>query len=183
MKQRLASLGHCFWLLVVVTVDPSWRVSGFVSPTRQLLPEGRPWTMHCGGGGGGDWSSDSDSDETVDAVCASSSSSSSSSTLGRNTPRQHSASRVVPLDSASSKSLAHGRRHFMQQMGWWWWSSATTSAALVGLTATTTTLLPPAVAWARGLVQFPCVTPLANSYHFLREGTTLLEEEGTHVCA
>lgn len=36
---------------------------------------------------------------------------------------------------------------------------------------------------ARGWVQFPCVTPLANSYHLLRAGTTLLEEEGTRRSA
>jgi hypothetical protein len=31
---------------------------------------------------------------------------------------------------------------------------------------------------ARGLVQFPCPNGLANSYHFLRVGISLLEEEG-----
>ena len=30
---------------------------------------------------------------------------------------------------------------------------------------------------ARGLVQFPCTKPLGNTYHFLRAGTTLLEQE------
>jgi hypothetical protein len=49
------------------------------------------------------------------------------------------------------------------------------------------TLIAPIVASARtasarGLVQFPCKTPLANSYHFLRVGTTLLEEEGMLSC-
>jgi hypothetical protein len=34
-------------------------------------------------------------------------------------------------------------------------------------------------AQARGLVQFPCTAPLANTYHLLRVGTSLLEEEGT----
>jgi hypothetical protein len=34
------------------------------------------------------------------------------------------------------------------------------------------------VAHARGLVQFPCNNGLSNSYHFLRVGTTMLEEEG-----
>lgn len=33
---------------------------------------------------------------------------------------------------------------------------------------------------ARGLVQFPC-PKLSNTYHFLRVGTTLLEEEGACV--
>lgn len=36
----------------------------------------------------------------------------------------------------------------------------------------------PKAASARGLVQFPCARPLANSYHLMRAGTTLLEEEG-----
>jgi hypothetical protein len=36
----------------------------------------------------------------------------------------------------------------------------------------------PDTATARGLIQFPCTTPLANVYHFLRSGTSLLEEEG-----
>lgn len=31
---------------------------------------------------------------------------------------------------------------------------------------------------ARGLVQFPCDVPLANTYHLVRAGTSLLEEEG-----
>lgn len=48
-----------------------------------------------------------------------------------------------------------------------------------------TTLLPllllrPASTSARGLVQFPCKTPLANNYHLMRAGTTMLEEEGKH---
>jgi hypothetical protein len=30
---------------------------------------------------------------------------------------------------------------------------------------------------ARGLVQFPCDVPLANTYHLVRAGTSLLEEE------
>lgn len=33
------------------------------------------------------------------------------------------------------------------------------------------------VVHARGLVQFPCTKPLLNVYHFMRSGTTLLEEE------
>jgi hypothetical protein len=36
-------------------------------------------------------------------------------------------------------------------------------------------------AFARGLVEFPCKKGLANTYHFLRVGTTLLEEEGTKL--
>jgi hypothetical protein len=35
-------------------------------------------------------------------------------------------------------------------------------------------------AHARGLVHFPCVTPLANTYNLMRVGCTLLEEDGTN---
>lgn len=42
----------------------------------------------------------------------------------------------------------------------------------------TSTLSLPKPAMARGLVHFPCVRSLANSYHFLRVGATLLEEDG-----
>jgi hypothetical protein len=36
-------------------------------------------------------------------------------------------------------------------------------------------------AQARGLVQFPCPKGLANSYHFLRVGTSLFEQEGKTI--
>lgn len=36
----------------------------------------------------------------------------------------------------------------------------------------------PSSASARGLVQFPCKKPLGNTYHLLRAGTSLLEEQG-----
>ena len=52
-------------------------------------------------------------------------------------------------------------------------------SSLMLLTSTTTTLFLPPSASARGLVHFPCVRPLANSYHFMRVGVTLLEEQGT----
>jgi hypothetical protein len=50
-------------------------------------------------------------------------------------------------------------------------------SSILMLTSTSTLSLPNAV-MARGLVHFPCVKSLANSYHFLRVGVTLLEEEG-----
>jgi hypothetical protein len=180
MKQQLAaSLGlKCFWLFVL-TVIPSLRVSGFASLNRPLRPERQHWTMRSGSDGG---SSDSPSDnETVDAVC--SSSSISSSTWNNAYPDNHSVattpqwSRRLEPTMSKPPPVAHSRRDVMQQI---WRGSVIASAAfLVG--STTTTLSPPA-AWARGLVQFPCVIPLANSYHFLRAGTTLLEEEGTDLC-
>lgn len=40
------------------------------------------------------------------------------------------------------------------------------------------TFVSPKYVEARGLVQFPCPNGLANSYHFLRVGTSLFEEEG-----
>ena len=53
-------------------------------------------------------------------------------------------------------------------------SPPTTLALLLPL------LLPAQPSEARGLVQFPC-PKLSNTYHFLRVGTTLLEEEGACV--
>ena len=50
-------------------------------------------------------------------------------------------------------------------------------SSILMLTSSSTLLFPKAV-MARGLVHFPCVKYLANSYHFLRVGVTLLEEEG-----
>ena len=53
---------------------------------------------------------------------------------------------------------------------------------LVSLTTLLSTLgSHSAPASARGLVQFPCPDGLANTYHFLRVGTTLLEEEGKFI--
>jgi hypothetical protein len=43
-----------------------------------------------------------------------------------------------------------------------------------------TTVLDTQPSHARGLVQFPCKKGLANTYHFLRVGQTMLEEEGMH---
>ena len=54
-------------------------------------------------------------------------------------------------------------------------SPPTTLALLLPL------LLPAPPSEARGLVQFPC-PKLSNTYHFLRVGTTLLEEEGACMC-
>ena len=52
------------------------------------------------------------------------------------------------------------------------------SAIMLSATIATSTLSPRAAS-ARGLVHFPCVVPLANVYHFMRVGTSLLEEQGT----
>ena len=47
---------------------------------------------------------------------------------------------------------------------------------LGSILAGTSFLLPPATAQARGLVQFPCAE-LGNTYHFIRAGESLMEEE------
>lgn len=51
-------------------------------------------------------------------------------------------------------------------------------SSAVMLTSTITLSLSQAAS-ARGLVHFPCVRSLANTYHFMRVGVTLLEEQGT----
>jgi hypothetical protein len=56
----------------------------------------------------------------------------------------------------------NNRRHFL-------WTTLCTPILLT---------LDSKMASARGLVYFPCRTPLANSYHLMRVGITLLEEEG-----
>jgi len=56
------------------------------------------------------------------------------------------------------------RRRFFHTIG--------SSAALAG-----TLLNHPGNASGRGLVMFPCKTPLANKYHIMRTGTSLLEED------
>jgi hypothetical protein len=155
----------------VVTVDPSLRVSGFASPSQ------RPGRCRLAGqrslsGRGLKWSRDSSSDEQqVDASAA----------LDRNHalyppchPSATTTSRSPFLESQCLQSTP-SRRDVLKQM----WRSSVTASATAVLVGSTAMVLP--AAWARGLVQFPCVTPLANSYHFLRAGTTLLEEEGTHV--
>lgn len=43
--------------------------------------------------------------------------------------------------------------------------------------AVTAISIPSQEAHARGLVQFPCSTPLFNEYHLMRAGTTFLEEQ------
>jgi hypothetical protein len=50
-------------------------------------------------------------------------------------------------------------------------------ASLVVVAASTIVAASPDTAHARGLVQFPCDAPLLNTYHMMRAGTTLLEEE------
>ena len=50
-------------------------------------------------------------------------------------------------------------------------------SCLFSAAAIATTTMPPLAAIARGLVQFPCTTPLFNTYHIMRAGTSLLEEE------
>jgi hypothetical protein len=57
------------------------------------------------------------------------------------------------------------------------WSALVTTPIATLLAATAR----PLPASARGLVHFPCTTPLANSYHLMRVGTTLLEEDGTSL--
>ena len=47
------------------------------------------------------------------------------------------------------------------------------AAALVG-----SCCVPIESALARGLVKFPCVTPLSNKYHLMRAGSSMLQEEG-----
>jgi hypothetical protein len=62
---------------------------------------------------------------------------------------------------------ANHRRQFL-------WSTIVapvTSTMVVGCSS-------PYVAAARGLVQFPCKVPLANTYNLMRVGISLLEEEG-----
>ena len=49
---------------------------------------------------------------------------------------------------------------------------------LMGAALTGSTFLPRQPAQARGWVQFPCVQPLGNTYHFLRAGESLLEADG-----
>lgn len=68
-------------------------------------------------------------------------------------------------------SDALNRRGFFRQVV----QTSTTAAAMMGLS----TILPggSSPASARGLVRFPCVTPLLNVYHLMRAGTSLLEEE------
>jgi len=45
-------------------------------------------------------------------------------------------------------------------------------------TLLTASLSPIKSAEARGLVKFPCITPLANKYHLMRAGSSILQEEG-----
>jgi hypothetical protein len=42
-------------------------------------------------------------------------------------------------------------------------------------------LVAPTQCWGRGLVKFPCTHPLANSYHLMRAGTSMLEAEGRAI--
>lgn len=61
----------------------------------------------------------------------------------------------LPIDSTS-------RRGFFQV------TAGSTMASLLASNAP---------AHARGLVGFPCTTPLLNAYHLMKAGTSLLEEE------
>jgi hypothetical protein len=57
-------------------------------------------------------------------------------------------------------------------------SSPSRRSFLFETTAITGWLVAPRPSWARGLVKFPCKTPLSNTYHLMRAGTSMLEEEG-----
>ena len=79
--------------------------------------------------------------------------------------------RQPQLSETTSKSLS--RRNFLLS-----------SAAQVSIAATSCSLLVrPAISHARGLVQFPCIdaetgaNTLMNTYHLMRAGTSLLEEQ------
>jgi hypothetical protein len=61
-------------------------------------------------------------------------------------------------DDNEDEQGSRGRRRFLLSVPW--------------------IFLAPKVVQARGLVRFPCVDTLANSYHFLHAGTSLLQEEG-----
>ena len=67
-------------------------------------------------------------------------------------------SRTALSSSSDENNIGLDRRHFVAS-----------SAALLGLVQN---------ASARGLVQFPVDQPLLNEYHFMRAGTSLLEEQG-----
>lgn len=49
-----------------------------------------------------------------------------------------------------------------------------------GTSAVVSWSIAPGEGKARGLVEFPCTRPLSNSYHLMRSGTSLLEEEGQY---
>ena len=72
---------------------------------------------------------------------------------------------------SDNNNFLHGsnRRSFFRQ------ALRTPVAAMLGLSVAGTQQPQPAL--ARGLMQFPCTQPLVNRYHFMRAGTSLVEEE------
>lgn len=74
--------------------------------------------------------------------------------------------RSLPNDDFDSgDGIVRGRRSFLARSG-----------ALL-LPAVSIPTSSPRSADARGLVRFPCKEPLLNTYHLMRAGTSLLEEE------
>lgn len=85
----------------------------------------------------------------------------------RSNDNSHLATADTPQDPSTTNNAptnCFNRRHLLL------------SSMLMITSTSTLSLSKPAI--ARGLVHFPCVKSLANSYHFLRVGLTLLEEEG-----
>lgn len=76
----------------------------------------------------------------------------------------------VDDDGTDVSTLSLRRRDFLQHF--------TSLSTYIGASLITQsiTAIPPS-AHAMGLMQFPCLEPLHNSYHFLRSGTSLLEEQ------
>lgn len=85
----------------------------------------------------------------------------------------------VPSSSSSSSSSWLFQQQ-QQQSRQGFFQSALSNAVAAALGVSTTTASSSSFcqpAWARGLVQFPAPL-LANTYHFMHAGTSLLEEEG-----
>ena len=63
------------------------------------------------------------------------------------------------------------RRTFFRHVG------TLSSAIAVSSSLVTSIVLPSKPAIASGLLRFPCIEPLHNQYHFMRAGTSILEEQ------
>lgn len=80
---------------------------------------------------------------------------------------------VFEKNGDDENSLSSSRRSFFQKM-------ASIPAQIASLAAINSEFIPEAQ--ARGLVKFPCKDyTFLNTYHFLRAGESLLEEEGVWV--
>ena len=74
------------------------------------------------------------------------------------------------VDDSNSNDHAGTRRTFFQQ------AAMTTVTSILGITSASK-ISSPQPCHASGLLRFPCVEPLHNTYHLMRAGTSIMEEQ------